>query len=206
MECSNTPVQLVLATTDPELYNIDTEKWTWSGTLFWSVQCLPSGQDTVSDSHLPKLTRDEYLPIDKTPTNWNYCKSKNCGVGADTMHVIFTFNPDSTDPKDYLQYVVDIHCHVTDYPSHTIKDSDGNDVYFDIIQMMRMSMDPYVEFWIEKSNVIANPVVPSIIKPAKKETSSWIYYIIFGVLFLLVVAAIYFGITIHIDHNNVVKR
>ncbi len=150
--CSNIPVELVLATTDPNLYDAKNNKWLWDGQMYWAVNCLPHRQTTVSDRVIPRLKPDNYLKLDKIPAEWNYCKSKKCSANSAAMHVIFTFNPQSTNPNDYLQYVMDIHCHVTDFPKHDIVDNSGHKFYIDIVEVGKMANEPYVEFWIAKTH------------------------------------------------------
>ena len=149
--CSNTPIELVLATTDPKLYDAKNKRWLWNDQMYWAVECLPHRQNTVSDLLVPKINPNNYLKLDDSPTVWDYCKSKQCNDTAGSMQIVFTFNPQSTDPKDFLQFVIDTHCCVTDTPRHAIKDKSGNSVYLSIVEISEMLRYPYVEVWIDGS-------------------------------------------------------
>ncbi len=151
-QCSNIPVELVLATTDPKLYDAETNTWLWNGQMYWAVECLSHHQRTVSDRVVPNIKPENYLPLDHSPSQWDYCRSQNCGAGSDSMQIIFTFNPHSTDPNDFLQYVIDIHCQVTDSPRHDIKDTKGNSFYLDIVEISGMTKEAYVEVWIDRTH------------------------------------------------------
>lgn len=149
MSCKNVPVSCVLATTDDKLYNEKTG-WKWSGKMYWSVNCLESGQLTVSDMIAPKIQKENYLQLDKSPSMWDFCKSGGCTRETNFLHIVFTFNPGSTNPADYLQYVVSINNKVIDLPRYSIKDSNGKNLYIDIIQISSIIHEPYVELWIAK--------------------------------------------------------
>ena len=88
-ECSNNPVELVLATTDPTLYNAAENSWTWDGQMYWTVECLSPKQTSVSDTVLPRIPPEQYITLDTTPATWNYCKSKKCSPRSTSMHIIF---------------------------------------------------------------------------------------------------------------------
>lgn len=151
-KCSTDPIELILATTDPDLYDETQNKWTWGGTMYWAVECLTSGQSTVSDRVVPAINYGSYTPLTKSPSTWNYCLSKQCEKNSMSMHIVFTFDPKSTDPNDYLQFVVNVHCQVTDYPRHGIKDKNGQDLYLSIVELSKMVSEPYVEIWIAKTD------------------------------------------------------
>ena len=150
MSCNNIPIKLVLATTDPKLYNND--KWLWGSQLYWAVECLPVQQTTISDRLIPQINPDGYLPLVSNPATWDYCKSARCNPHSEKMQLVFTFDPASTNPNDYLQFVIDISCNVTDSPQHFITDKKGNKIYLDIVEVSKMTRHPYVELWIAQSN------------------------------------------------------
>ena len=149
--CNNNPVELVLATSDSNLYDSSKNKWNWNGDLYWYVNCITS-DSSVIDSIVPNISAEKYEIIKTSPTIWDFCKSSNCGGHTDFIHVIFTFKPGSTDPNDYLQYAVDINCSVTIFPQHDIRDANGKSFYIEISQVSTMTRKPYVELWIEKRN------------------------------------------------------
>lgn len=199
--CAKNPVELVLATTDPSLYNDGS--WTWSGVLYWAVECLYNGQSTVSDRVVPSIPRNVYLPITENPTVWNYCKSQKCSRASKMMHVVFTFNPSSDNPMDYLQFVVDTGCSVTYFPRHSITDDSGEVMYIDISEVSKMIKEPYVEVWITKTTVDqkleSTPIDVSsgniYLPPSPTETGrTWLLWIgaIAVVVLLLIVAGILF--------------
>lgn len=148
MECKTNPVELVLATKDEKLYDSEGKKWKWSGTLYWIVACLNNNQTSVADIKAPNYPEEKYVPIDENPISWDFCGS-NCNIQSQSLHVVFTFKPLSKDPKDFLQFVVNPYCKVTDRPLHFILDDNENAVYFNIVQVDKMSKKPYVELWIE---------------------------------------------------------
>nr|QBK87969.1 MAG: hypothetical protein LCMAC202_03300 [Marseillevirus LCMAC202] len=195
-DCSNIPVELVLSTTDPNLYDAKNKKWLWDGQMYWAVKCLPHRQTTVSDRVIPRLPANNYLKLDKIPAVWDYCKSTKCTANSESMHVIFTFNPQSTNPNDYLQFVVDIHCHVTDFPKHDIMDNGGNKFYIDIVEVGKMTREPYVEIWIarthqdKKLTVAALKAAHAEFKEPGDDTSSRIGLIIGILLAILIIASL----------------
>lgn len=144
-DCSNTPVELVLATTDPKLYN---NGWTWDGNMYWGITCLANGQTNVSDRVIPNINSNEYLILKENPSMWNFCKSQACDISSESIQLVFTFNPNSTDPKDYLQFVLNLNCQVTDIPKHTLLDNSGNIVHLSIDEVSKSVGLPYTEIWI----------------------------------------------------------
>jgi hypothetical protein len=147
--CSNIPVELLIATTDPKLY--DKNKWTWNGDLYWAIECLNSKQYTIAEEVIPNIQRDTWTVLKSNPMQWDFCKSKFCNIDSESILLVFTFKPDSSNPLDYLQYVIDLNCHVTDYPQNTITDNTGNVLYLDIVQVNKMINKSYLELWIAKS-------------------------------------------------------
>lgn len=148
MECKTSPLELVLATKDTRLYDAEGRKWKWSGTLYWLVACLNNNQTSVADIRAPKYPSAKYVAIDQNPNTWDFCGS-NCSMQSQSLHVVFTFKPSSTDPRDFLQFVVNPYCKVTDKPLHYILDTAGKAVYFNIVEVNKMTKRPYVELWIE---------------------------------------------------------
>lgn len=146
MECKLTPIELLIATKDEKLYNVEKKTWKWTGTMYWMVQCLNNNQSSVSDIKAPTYPSASYLPITENPTTWNFCNSK-CNIQSQSLHVVFTFKPSSTDPKDFLQFVVNPYCKVTDKPLHYILDLEGKAVYF-TLEMDKLNKKPYVELWM----------------------------------------------------------
>lgn len=146
--CKYNPLELVLATTDSDLYDISNKKWRWAGPLYWAVECLDNRQSVISHNVVPNISPDRYLPIETSPTTWDYCKSKRCQKDSESMHIIFTFKPNSKDPEDFLQFVTDIYCHITDFPQNSIKDNAGKEWFITIEEVSKATRYPYVELWI----------------------------------------------------------
>ena len=180
-------MEFVLATTDPNLYDETNDKWIWSGSMYWTVECLPNRQSTVADNMLPGINSDNYMVLEKSPVLWDYCKSKQCTKNSDTMQLVFTFNPKSTDPNDYLQFVIDIHCQVTDYPKHSIKDNDGKEFYLDIVEVSKMTKQPYVEIWIAKATGQDGVPSSSIHQSKTQETTSSVFIWVIIIMLILLV-------------------
>jgi hypothetical protein len=190
MNCSNTRLNLVLATTDPALYSPQS-KWSWNGQMYWAVECLPSEQTTVSDRVAPLLDSARYAKLTDSPAVWNSSSS-------DSLQLIFTFKPGSPDPGDYLQYVIDLFGHVTDRPHHTIADNAGNKLYLDIVEVSRSPKLDHVEVWIAKAQQVQEMTVKKIGSAiaAKARTAgntgltSILIYILITVLLFLLLSSI----------------
>ena len=207
MNCSTIPVELILATTDPKLYD---NGWLWNGDLFWAVECLPTRQYSVSDSVLPSIEFENYTKLQDSPTKWDYCNSTKCRLNSESMLVVFTFDPKSTNPKDFLQYVINIHCRVTDYPRHSITDNAGEKLFFDIVEVAKMTRQPYVELWIARSEGNKILTVPKFVTlPTSPfsfmtSTSSSTSIISWGVLFFLIIGLLVAGIFFY--KSQVIKQ
>jgi len=216
--CTYKPLKLVLATTDTALYDIDKKVWRWDGPLFWSVQCLVNKQTTISHALVPKLNKDSYLEISNSPTEWDYCLSRGCNSDSESMHIIFTFKPQSSDPNDYLQFVTDIYCHVTDFPQNFITDNSGKSWYINIVEVSKSMRENYVEMWIAQDhpqNVLEitpfDLIVPETHTPdhtSEKDSSALI--VILVITILVVMAAIFavmiiFGSVDKKKESNIVR-
>lgn len=188
MSCKNNPVELVIATTDKNLYDPQSKKWAWSGDMYWAVDCLPTRQTTVSNAIVPNVKN--YQKISDTPTIWDFCESENCTPASQSMQIVLTFDPKSKNPQDYLQYVVNVNCDVTHSPDHTIKDSAGNAFVIDILEVSKLTKQPYVEIWIASGLPRAESDSLSI--TTEKTSNSNALWIIIGVsvLLLLIILAI----------------
>ncbi len=189
-DCSIDPIELVLATTDSSLYDEAKNKWIWSGSMYWTVECLPNRQTTVSDNVSPRINPDKYMVLDTSPITWDYCKSQKCSRNSDTMQIIFTFDPKSTDPNDYLQFVIDIHCKVTDYPDHGIKDAKGEEFYLDIVEVSKMIRQPYVEIWIARTFKDSVLTLAAAREPVDEEDQP--SYTFIWVIIILVILLVFF--------------
>lgn len=143
--CAKLPLELVLSTDDSGLYNKETGAWTWSGDLYWAVECLPDNQRSVADGTVPIL--GSFVEITNVPTFWDFCGSGNCLNTSRNFLVAFTFNPNSDDPNDYLQYVID-GSRITDRPRHSIVDADGKNLYIVFENLEKSANMPYLELWI----------------------------------------------------------
>lgn len=181
--CEN--VELLIATTDDNLYK---DKWLWSGILYFAINCLPDGQISVSDKVLPNINLSSYTPLIDTPQRWDYCKSRNCNLTSQTLQLVFTFKPDSTDPKDFLQYVINVNGIVNDSPTHSISDMNGRELYLNIVEISKLIRKPYIEIWISRGN-IENHLQTSLTLTSKihmGKTESYFLPIIIVLLMLLI--------------------
>jgi hypothetical protein len=187
-KCSQNPIELIVGTTDPNLYDSKTKSWKWAGSMYWAVECLTNEQSTVSDFVNPQLTH--FVPLTKTPETWDYCQSKKCTDNSVSMQIVFTFNPNSTTPSDYLQFVINTRGHITDQPHHSIKDKKGQELYLEIIAVNKMVNEPYIEVWIAKSEGVT-PINGEEITTSSNESTTnginywlWISIILIIILFL----------------------
>lgn len=194
------PVELVIATTDPDLYDSDTNTWKWSGQMYWAVECLQHDQRTVADRVVPYITPTNYMPLDHSPSIWNYCKSQRCGAESVSMQIVFTFNPHSTDPNDFLQFVIN-HCHVTDVPRHDIRDENGHSFYLDIVEVSKLAKDPYIEVWIAKTHLgsvletnsgVFRNIIPGF-ESSQRAKQSYVGIVLVTILCLLIIGLIIFS-------------
>lgn len=147
--CSIIPVELLIATTDSNLFNDG--NWLWKGDLYWAVECLNSKQYSVAEEIVPNISEKSWLVLKTNPMQWNFCNSQFCDKNTESILLTFTFKPNSSNPMDYLQYVIDLNCHVTDYPQHTILDNNNVPFYFDIVRVNKMINKSYLELWISKA-------------------------------------------------------
>lgn len=188
--CQNNPVELMLATTDINLYD---SGWKWSDDLYWSVDCLPSRQTTVSDIVVPDIKESNYVKVSTTPVDWDFCKSENCTPTSQSLQIVLTFDPSSKDPMDYLQYVINVNLDVTHSPSHTIKDSAGQEFAIDIVEVSKLAKQPYVEVWIASGTPMGESDGLSgdgYEMSTKDNTTLWILIGLFT-LFLIVVFVVF---------------
>lgn len=167
--CSKVPTEILLATSDTDLYDTATKSWKWTGELYVHIMCLPDKQRSVTDRLAPSVDPSRYIQIQQNPTYWNFCLSDDCTRFSESIQLIFTFDPTSTNPNDYLQYVIDIYGDVTDKPDHSIVDKTGAQVYFDIVQLSKIFNRPYLEIWL--TDVHEKPAA-NVISPDE--------YILFG--------------------------
>lgn len=198
-QCSKNPVELVLATTDPRLYDAKQGSWLWKGTLYWAVECLQNRQTSVSDYIVPNIPKDKYLPIETNPTTWNYCNSRGCTSHSNSMHVVFTFNPESTDPDDYLQYVLNIDCNVTHNPQHAIADNDGDNILIAIEEISALTKQSYVELWIsresEQQKLIDDNFLnifrstPELVVNEPQVESNWVLWFLIALIVMLIIVS-----------------
>lgn len=190
---NNNPVEFLLATSNSKLYDAVNGKWLWSGQLYWGIDCLPSSQFNTPDNVKPNLT---LVPITKSPETWDFCKS-NCYNNSYLLLIVFTFKPDSKDARDYLQYVLNIHCGITDYPKHTIMDGDGKPFYINIEEISKMldATPKYVELWIDASTSVANTNLPDY-TPAEDYTM-----IVFMIFVLIIFTMLMVGMFIYYNQR-----
>jgi hypothetical protein len=208
MSCINQPYELILATTDDKLYDISSNKWLWDGDMYWYIDCLYSKQYNISEYIVPDISKEKYLKLDNSPTNWNFCLSKNCNnnTNSNSFLIIFTFNPKSKDPNDYLQYVINSDEEITFAPTHDIKDNKGDSFYLDIIDISRLFRENYIEIWIIKSlinNKLTYQELPFLDFLQKKSKYSYWNYIL---VFFLVIFIIIFIIFLFLIFNKYYKQ
>lgn len=170
MSCSKTPVELVVATTDPTLYDPNSKSWRWQGQMYWGVECVQKGQ---SVSAVPTVSK--FVALDNTPAIWDFCNSKGCSSNTDYFLLVFTFNPHSSQVSDYLQYVVDINNNKVQTPKNGIKDGSGKEIKISILEVSKLSQTPYVEIWIGSGLGLG---------AIKKSASNSILWIVLGLVLL----------------------
>jgi len=165
-DCSNIPIKLKIATADEDLYDNKTNHWNWNGTMYWAVQCLDHKQTRVSDKIIPKILPENYKSLLSSPSNlWNFCSSEFCTIHTDTFQIVFTFNPQSKNPNDFLQFIIDAHSRVTSRPIHHIRDDKGNLVHLDIDKISKPSYRPFVEIWLTSTEPSPKDIIQEEIGP-----------------------------------------
>lgn len=209
--CKFNPLELVLATSDKDLYDTKTKKWRWDGNLYWAVECLDNRQSVISHNLVPNIAQNGWAVIDNNlPTTWNFCMSQGCVKNSDSLHIIFSFKPTSTDPKDFLQFVTDVYCHVTDFPKNYIKDKTGKEWFINIEEVSKSTVYPYAELWIadanpSKTTTSLSSTLESIplVKPIVDNMSGknlWIVLLVIILLIIIVGIVLYF---IYVDKRRV---
>jgi hypothetical protein len=188
MACKTTPIELILATGDQNLYS--DSKWLIGQPLYWSVGCLIDEQYTVSDNYLPTwVNKNSFVAITTNPNYWDFCISKNCNSNSKSFHILFTFNPDSTNTIDYLQYVVTLDRGVTDYSIKSITDTNGKPFYL-TLSVNKDLYEPYLEIWISKSsalNVPQPPVPAGFVETKTVSSFKNIFFVIFIFIIILII-------------------
>jgi hypothetical protein len=189
--CNFKPVELLLATTDAELFN--GEKWLWNGELMWTIQCIHNQQESIADNIIPNIPIEKYLPIKGNPSTWNFCNS-NCDNDSKLLHIVFTFNPQSNNPNDYLQYVINIDSKIYTTPRHDIIDKNNKAFSLDIVDISTLPSEKYVEIWIGKSiqgsSIIKTDINNIIIKPKTQNNTFTILFWIFLSLIIIILLSI----------------
>ena len=185
MNCNFIPVKLVLATIDEDLYGDN--GWKFKDTLYWGVKCLAKGQITVSDKILPSIT--DYKPVKDSPSEpWDFCKDSTCSANTNSLQVVFTFNPTSNNPKDFLQYVISIHGDIPDIPTLHLTDSSGSPVYFQIGKVTQPDANrPFTEIWL-----LSDEPQEDFLYRKRTTQLNWLLLVIFIILVIMVVLAILF--------------
>lgn len=115
--CDSTPVRLLFATSDPDIYK--NNSYNWEGILYVTVKCNES-------------EGANYQSITTSPFTWNFCDSENCRYGDTKLFVDFTFKKDSDDPEDHLKFIVDTRGYIISRPTNKIKDNSGKIINLDI--------------------------------------------------------------------------
>jgi len=192
MNCKFNPVKLVVATTDEDLYDIDKKTWRWNGSLYWAVNCLQEKQTSISHKIAPNISLANYIKIDNSPSEWNFCNSKECNNKSTNIHIIFTFNPTSNDPEDFLQFVANINGNITDFPKNFIKDNSGNLWFINIEEIIKSNREKYVEIWIGKQKPAS--VLKSNVFKINKINNNSFGNIYFTIILIIISVFILFGL------------
>jgi len=189
--CNNIPIEFYLATTDSTIYNKE-KKWLWNGQMFWYINCLEESPSDDFSNTLPNIDGDSFIKLVESPSNWNFCNSQ-CNNSSKIIQIIFTFNPNSKDPKDYLQYVIDIYRNIMIKPFHNIKDNNGQEIYLNIDSIDKMIDEQLYEIWISKIDTVKFLEPINKDKPNSNTKSSlWLYILLIIVLMLFIVGGSYF--------------
>lgn len=113
--CENKPVKLQITSKDLYSASPTGSGWKWkSSTLYFTVACLEHKQNSVSPVIVPTITPDKYIPLSTPGLVWNFCDSASssaasqCSLDTDFLLIVFTFNPASTNPNDFAQFVINI--------------------------------------------------------------------------------------------------
>ncbi len=161
--CSNIPVNLKLTSSDNDLFaSTKPGKWAWDpNVLYWSVQCLVHRQNSVSPIIVPNITPDQFKPVNMTDITWDFCSSsQNKGSGCDPstefLLIVFSFNPASTNPNDFEQFVIDVNGTVTYHAPNSLTygstPGQGPKVKLDIERVDRSYDNSLLEIWLTKGS------------------------------------------------------
>jgi hypothetical protein len=159
MTCSFIPVTLKLTTSDETLFSGN--DWIWKDTLYWTVQCLSHRQNSISPIIIPHITPDKFKPVPSlrsgasiNPLDWNFCLSNSdeCNPATDFLLIVFTFNPSSTDPNDFEQFVVDVNGSITYHAPNSLLTAGKNRIRLDIEKVDRSFDNSLLEIWLAKGS------------------------------------------------------
>lgn len=140
MSCKHDPTTLKIVTDDPKLYS---GKWYWHGDLFYSVNCTSDNQ--IDNTAVPQT---KFVKLETTPSEWDFCNNNNCSY-QDNFIIIFTFNPESNNANDYLQYLINYN-KVLSKPTNQITDSNNQQIQLDIENVSSLNADKLVEVWLSR--------------------------------------------------------
>lgn len=156
--CDNIPIRTILATTDDSLYLESQHKWSWNGELFVGIGC---GENYPNN----------FKQLSVSPFTWSYCNVNGCSRSTGLLKVVFTFNPESENKNDFLEYIIDIpSSRVVVRPDNTIKDKSGTVLDFDIESVDRhgAGSDSLLEIWLGKGSSRG-----SFLPELRKQTLNW---------------------------------
>ncbi len=200
-DCHVTPLVVTLATSDDNIFSESTG-FSWKGDLYWAVDCLVHLQTSVSENIIPNIPQNVYQKIDKLPTDpWDFCKFKqNCSREDDRLLIVFTFNPSSTNPFDYSQFIINTHCDVTYRSKNILKDSQSRDILLDIDKVSKPTTKPFVDIWLtidpEKTHFNSNAITINNIK----QKTNYLILIIFVIFLLIFISLLLF----YIFYNKII--
>lgn len=138
-----------IATYDKKLWNLQKQKWNWNGTLYWSIQCLETGQVSISNRLPPNIPPQQFQPLLTTPSKaWNFCLSDNCTPETDYFLLTFSFNPDSNNYRDYISFIFTKDGITPDVPEHSLVDNMGQNVRIYLNHVTTSRRYPIIELWI----------------------------------------------------------
>ncbi len=157
--CSNIPVNLKLTSSDNDLFaSTKPGKWAWDpNVLYWTVQCLVHRQNSVSPIIVPNITPNQFKPVNMTDITWDFCSSSSgCDPSTEFLLIVFSFNPASTNPNDFEQFVIDVNGTVTYHAPNSLTygstPGQGPKVKLDIERVDRSYDNSLLEIWLTKGS------------------------------------------------------
>jgi hypothetical protein len=172
--CDSNPIRLIFATSDPDVLDMTTNKYKWSGDMYVKVQCDNRPAD--------------FTQLSTSPFTWNFCQSRGCS-NISRLNIVFTFKPNSTDPSEFLTFNVDTSGYVISRPENDIKDLSGKDTTLDIENVTRHG-ENLLEVWLSRG-AARGSFLPNLV--IYKSQTNWllIFMVIIVLCILIYLAYVY---------------